>query len=333
LPRIAVLTLGGTIAMVPDSEGQGGLRPALSGEDLLASIEGVGSIAELRVSEIMNRPSPHLTFADLYHLVELIESAIAGGADGVVVVQGTDTIEVTAFVLDLLIRTDAPIVVTGAMRGASAPGAEGSANLSAAIRSAASRDCCGCGVLVVMNDEIHAARHVSKGHSSNPAAFVSDPGPVGRLVEGRPLMLLRPQPVEAATLAAGGPGRDRRICVVHLPAEIDDDGALVRAALDIGCDGMVVSGMGGGHIAPAMVPAVAKAAAQLPVILVTKCPRGGVLSETYGYAGAEIDLAARGVVRAGYLNPSKARAALVLLLGSGRSLPEIRTFFAAFGGG
>lgn len=313
--------------------GGGGLRPALSAAALLASLDNLDAVADLQVTEIMNRPSPHLSFDDLRDVAQKASQALAAGAAGVVVVQGTDSIEVTAFALDLLAGSAAPIVVTGAMRGAQLPGADGPANLSAAIRVAAARRCRDLGALVVMNDEIHAARYVVKGHSSNPAAFVSDPGPIGRLVEGEPQVLLRPPRLDAAVLAPDSAATARPTRVFHIAAEIDDDGALVRAALETGCEGLVVSGMGGGHVAPAMVAVLEAAAARLPVVLTTKCPGGGVLARTYGYAGAEIDLAARGLVRAGLLTPSKARAALVLLLRAGQSLPAIRGFFSAFGGG
>jgi L-asparaginase len=331
-PTVAVLTLGGTIGMMQSGD-SGGLHPAIDGTDLLASLEALQSVADLRVRQLMNQPSPHLSFDDLCLVAQKVRDSIDSGADGVVVVQGTDSIEVTAFVLELLIDSAVPVVVTGAMRGAGTPGADGPANLSAAIQTAASPACRGLGVIVVVNDELHAARFVAKGHSSNPAAFVSDPGPIGRIIEGRPEVLLRPRTLALETFAADTIRAAPPRCVVHIPAEIDDDGALVRALLETGCDGIVVSGMGGGHVAPMMVPPLASAAARLPVILTTKCPRGGGLGASYGYAGAEIDLAGRGLIRAGWLTPSKARAALVLLLRSGRGDQEIRAFFSGFAGG
>jgi L-asparaginase len=225
-----------------------------------------------------------------------------------------------------------PVVVTGAMRTAHMPGADGPANLSAAIRVAASPACRNLGALVVMNDEIHAARHVTKGHSSNPAAFRSERGPIGRVVEGRPEVIWQPRATVVRDFTLDEACTPRPARVFHIPAEIDDDGSLVMAAQEIGCDGIVISGMGGGHVAPAMVPALATAAAKLPVVLTSKCPAGGVLANTYGYAGAEIDLMARGLIRAGHLTPAKAHAALTFLLRHDQPIAAIRAFFLSFGG-
>jgi L-asparaginase len=331
-PTIAVLTLGGTIGMIPADNGDKGVRPALSAAQLLQAIPDLEAHARLRVTEVMNKPSPHLTFDDLCRLSEQVQRECAAGVDGIVIVQGTDTIEVTAYVLDILTARDTPIVVTGAMRAPHQPGADGPANLLAAIRTAASPNCRGLGALVVMNDEIHAARYVTKRHSSSPAAFCSDPGPLGYIVEGHPRILFRP--TTAPTLL---PQRDRETLhaipkVAHMVAEIGDDGRLVEAAIDQGYAGLIVCGMGGGHVPPAMVPVLALAAKKVPVVLASKCPSGGVLAATYGYAGAEIDLLERGLIGAGRLSASKAHAALTLALYRDCTTSEIRTLFAGLSG-
>lgn len=331
-PTVAVLTLGGTIGMMPANNGAKGVCPALPAAQLLHAIPDLEADAKLRVIELMNKPSPHLTFADLCELGEHIERECTAGADGIVVVQGTDTIEVTAFVLDIMGSRDTPLVVTGAMRAPHQPGAEGPANLLAAIRTAASPDCQGLGTLVVMNDEIHAARNVTKRHSSNPAAFCSDPGPLGYIVEGHPRIALQPAAVPAL-IPLSDRGQSRAFPkITHISAEIGDDGLLVEAAINLGYAGLVVSGMGGGHVPPAMVPALALAAERIPVVLTSKCPSGGVLAATYGYLGAEIDLLERGLIGAGRLSASKAHAALTLALHRGYTTSEIRILFGKLNG-
>ena len=136
-PRVAVLTLGGTIAMT--AAPGGGVAPALSASDLLAGVPGLEDEGvELEVRDVANKPGASLSFGDVFGLADVISEVLGGGYAGAVVIQGTDTIEETAYLLDLLIASDAPVVVTGAMRNPSLAGADGPANILAAIRVAAS---------------------------------------------------------------------------------------------------------------------------------------------------------------------------------------------------
>ena len=171
LPAVVIFTLGGTIASVADPGGAAEVR--LSGTELLAAVPQVGAAAQVEVRSFRQVPSGDLTLADVVALAGEIRRSIGAGADGVVVTQGTDTLEETSYALDLLLDGDAPVVLTGAMRSASLPGADGPANLVAAVRVAASREACGLGVLVVLNDEIHAARFVRKRHTTSTASFGS----------------------------------------------------------------------------------------------------------------------------------------------------------------
>src|SRR5690606_25563238 len=158
--RITVLALGGTIAMTQSD--QGGVVPTLTGEALVAAVPGLADVAEIDASSFRQLPGAHLQYEDLEALAKAIQMACASGSQGVVVTQGTDTIEETAFALDCLLQLDAPVVVTGAMRNPTVPGADGPANLLAAVQVAASHEARGLGCLVAMNDEIHAARFVRK---------------------------------------------------------------------------------------------------------------------------------------------------------------------------
>ncbi len=328
LPRIAVLSLGGTIAMIPSADG--GVAPALSASDLVAAVPGLGAVAAVEARSFRQLPGAHLTFDDLDQLAEAVEAAVAGGADGVVVTQGTDTIEETAFVLDLLLGGDAPVVVTGAMRNPSLAGADGPANLLAAVRVAAAPAARRLGALVVLNDTIHAARFVHKAHSSRPDAFSSAPaGPLGALAEDRVAILARldrhpPLPPAPPVAAPEQP----RVGLVRLG--IDDDGRLVDAAVAAGFAGLVVEGLGGGHASPLAAAAMERAAATLPVVLATRTGRGGTLRNTYGFVGGEIDLARRGVLPAGRLDGVKARVLLTLLLRRGAGREVIRSWFDSF---
>ena len=211
LPRIDYLAAGGTIATVHDDPASAG-DPTLTAEAIARSVPGSTR------SPISAHGSVHAAPVPLDHasrtccrLRDEIALRVADGSAGVVVTQGTDTIEETAFALDLLCAGSAPIVVTGAMRSPSLPGADGPANLLAAVQVAASAVARGLGVLVVFNDEIHAARFVAKTHTSKPSAFQSRlTGPIGWLSEGQPVIVTRPVGRYCLNVPSGADGAARR---------------------------------------------------------------------------------------------------------------------------
>src|ERR671927_1303155 len=169
--------MGGTISSV-DSGGKG-VEPTLTGQALVEDVPEIAEVADVSAVSFRQAASGELTVDDLAELASEITARIDEGASGAVITQGTDTIEETSFVLDLLVDRDAPVVVTGAMRNPTLPGADGPANLLAAIQVASCDVARGVGAVVVLNDEIHAARFVRKAHTSNPATFSSHPvGPV-----------------------------------------------------------------------------------------------------------------------------------------------------------
>lgn len=160
-PRVDCLATGGTIASVADVQGPG-TAPTLSVEAIVASVAGINEVADLHTAQLMQRASTSITFADVLVLRDESARRVTAGSDGIVIIQGTDTIEETAFALDVLWAGDAPVVITGAMRNPSLPGADGPANLLAAVQVAASDAARGLGTLIVFGDEIHAARFVTK---------------------------------------------------------------------------------------------------------------------------------------------------------------------------
>ena len=326
LPRVDVLTLGGTIAMTRGVGG--GLRPAVDGEALIAALPELAAVARIEAVSFSNVPSPHLSFADLVYLARTIEARFARGADGVVVVQGTDTIEVTTFVLDLLVPPDRPVIVTGAMRAGAEPGADGQANLLGAVRVAADAAARGLGALAVFGDAVHSARFVGKSHTVAPAALTSYPGPLGWIIEGRLHLLVRPERRRVPSIR---PNPDVATAVYTLGADIGGNGRLVTAAMGAGADGLVVLGMGAGHVAPGMVAALEAAATECPVILARSVADGPILEASYGYAGAEMDLLSRGLIGGGWLNPRKAHALLSLLIMGGTRRSEISDAFQCLG--
>ena len=186
MKKILVITTGGTIAMKKDRE-TGGLMPAVSGKDLAAAVPGLAHYADLDVLEFSNKPSGWMTAADMFELSKLIDRlADTDQADGFVITHGTDTLEETAFFLEAVLKTEKPVCVTGAMRGASALSADGPANILAAVRTAASDDSIGKGVTVCLGDRIYAAWDVTKVHTTNPDTFRDlHYGPIGTVYGSR----------------------------------------------------------------------------------------------------------------------------------------------------
>lgn len=326
VPRVAVFTMGGTIASVGD--GGAGVRPRLSADDLVAAIPGLRETADVEAASFRQVPSPELTLRDLTALAAAIEERVADGYAGAVVTQGTDSIEETAFSLDLLLSVDAPVVVTGAMRNPSLPGADGPANLLAAVRVAASPDCRGLGCLVVFNDEIHAARFVRKTHTANPATFRSPgTGPLGWVAEGTPRVALRPVRRHHVPVSADADPSP----VALLTVGLGDDGRLVGAVGALGYAGVVVEAMGGGHVPVQLVPTLAELVRRMPTVLASRTGSGEVLRRTYDFPGSETDLLAHGLIPAGALDGPKARMLLMLLLAAKTDLDDIPAAFDAIG--
>ncbi|GIG61385.1 L-asparaginase [Longispora fulva] len=326
-PRVVLFGLGGTIAMAP-VEG-GGIAPALSPAQLLAAVPGLAeSGIAVDVVDFRRLPGASLGFADVHALSVAVDAALADGADGVVVAQGTDTVEETAYLLDLWHRGPRPVVVTGAMRNPTVAGHDGPANLLAAIRAAASPEVRDLGVVVVLADEIHAARRVRKTHSTSVGAFTSpNGGPLGHLVAGRPCVLNQPRGRFVVPRPAGPPGA--RVCVVT--ATLGDRGELLHGVEDR-LDGLVVAGMGVGHVPEALVARLHEIGGRIPVVLASRTGAGPVLTDTYAFPGSERDLLARGLVPAGFVDPVRARLLLCAALAAGADRDTLAAAFSSAGG-
>ncbi len=297
----------------------------MTGEDLVAAVPALAGVADLDVHSLRHVPSGDLTLADVLELKGEIDRAILGGASGVVVTQGTDTLEEVAFVLDLLVDGDTPIAVTGAMRNASLPGADGPANVLAAVTVAAGEDARGLGTVVVFNDEIHAARFVRKRHTMSTATFGSPlAGPLGLVAEGRVRVFLRPPGRVTIRL----PARPPRIRVAVVPISFDDEGELVLPRALDGIDGVVVAAFGGGHVPRKLVPLLKELRERIPVVVASRTFGGEMLSSTYGYSGGELDLLAQGLMFAGAYDAVHARVLLQLLLMAGADTGTITRVFA-----
>ncbi len=316
---VTVLGAGGTIAMT-GAAGEG-VTPALDAETLLAALPAADGAARVAARTIATLPSVHLRGADALRIARAAAGEAAGGA-GVVVTHGTDLLEEVALLCDLLHGSEAPIVLTGAMRPATAPGADGPANLLDALALARSDAAAGLGALVAFAGEIHAARDVRKRDSAGPDAFDSPrAGPLGTVREGRVRIerrVARRPPLDVRHLDA---------CVPVVFAGLGSDGREVDALAAI-ADGLVVVLPGAGHAPPPFLAAVGRAAARMPVVVTVRPERGSLLRGTYGFDGAEADVRALPVACAAALAPAGARLKLAACLGAGLDRAGIAEAFA-----
>jgi L-asparaginase len=316
--RVLILTTGGTIAMRHDPA-LGGALPKMGASDFASALprELLDNV-ELESAEIVNLPSSHFTLDTLWQIRQVVETAVGRPEiDGVVVTHGTDVLEETALLLDLTVDTPKPVVLTGAMRTATQVGYDGFANLAAALRVAASADTRDLGTLVVLNDEIHAARFVTKGHTLRLDTFHSPAwGPLGRVEGDRVVVGSR-----VARRFIRCPALETRVELLKLtvgaqPAALED--LLAREVR-----GVVIEALGGGRIPPWWFATIESAIrAGVTVIVGSRCPSGRVW-DPYGYPGAVRDAVAAGCLLAEGLNGQKARIKLMVVLGATRERGEI----------
>jgi L-asparaginase len=321
--RVAVLFTGGTISMVVDPAA-GGKVPTLDGAAILARAPGIEAIADLVPIDLGRTPASHFSFPKLFEIASEIRRCQADPSiDGVVVVQGTDVIEETAFLWDLVLDGEAPVIVTGAMRAASDPNDDGPENLRNAVRCASSASLQGAGVQVVLDATINPADGVTKTHASALDTFQClDTGPLGRVVDGRVLVERTRGHRRAVATDRAADG------VLLLTAHVAMDGALLDAAAALRPPGIVVEATGAGNTSSALVEAAGRAIEQgIVVVLATRCPAGAA-SGAYAFPGGGATWLRAGALLAGHLSGPKARIALALGLGAGLDRATIATLLA-----
>jgi L-asparaginase len=318
--EVTVLAAGGTIAMA----GEHGAQPQLDAAALVAAVPALAAVPGLRARTLGGWPGVHVSTADALEIARAAAAEAASGR-GVVLTHGTDTLEETAVLCHLVGGAEPPIVVTGAIRPASASGADGPANLLDAVRAAGDAATAGLGTIVAFAGELHAAHAVRKSDSVSPRAFSSPRGgPLGRVAEASVEVWSRPArrpPLPVAQL-------DARVEVVS--TGLGGDGAIVDAALAAGADGLVAVVLGAGHAPPAFLAACRAAARRVPVVACVRPESGRILRSTYGFDGAERDVRAAGMIPAPALSPAAARITLMACLGAGYSKVATAAAFAPF---
>jgi len=323
--KVAVLTTGGTVAMRYDPQA-GGAVPALHGTDLAQLLPA--EAPPLLVDEICNLPSAHFTLETLWHIREEVARRVVNPeVDGVVVTHGTDTLEETAYLLDLTVPGTKPLVVTGAMRTVSEIGTDGPANLWAAVRVAASPQVRGLGALVVLNDEIHAARFVAKTDTLSLSTFRSLAwGPLGRIAGSgvNVAWRLQRQVLHCTRL-------EERVTLIKLAVGMGPEP--LEDALSRRVRGVVLEGLGGGRIPPLWLSTIDRAVTDgVVVVIASRCLSGRVW-DAYGYTGAHRTLKELGCLFAPPdLNGQKTRIRLMVVLGIARDAGEAERLWEAEGG-
>lgn len=323
--RCALITTGGTIVSKIDPT-TGLAMPVLSGEELLATLRKSGDPGAVEVHDFCRVASPQIEPAHWLGLHALAQSLLdRKDIAGIVISHGTSTLEETAWFLDLTLRTDKPVVVTGAQRNASAPDFDGPRNLLTALNICRSDAAIGKGVLVALNEHINAARDATKTHTTDVETFQSGEwGYLGTVINGRVIFHRTPTrrlhiPLGAASLPS--------VEIVSMYAGAS--GALVMAAAQSGAHGLVVQAVASGHVNAAMYEAIRQVlACNVPVVISTRIPRGGTRAG-YGFAGSSQLLVDAGAVLSEDLSAWKARIILMLALQQGPvTAPALAQLFA-----
>lgn len=321
LPRLKLIFTGGTISMLDD--GGRGAVPKLAGADILRDVPGLEDFCQPKVHDFGQLPGPHMTPARMFELGRLVDKTCCDGFDGVVITHGTDTLEESAFLVDLLHRHEQPVVFVGAMRTSSMLSWDGPINLFQACRVAAHPKCRGKGVMVVMNSTINAAWEVTKTYTEALDTFQSpDTGPLG-IIDGGEVLFYR------------GPVSYRRIETARLEHDValviaaaGMDGRMIDYLVERGEKAIVIEALGRGNLPPAMARSAAAAVERgLLVALTTRC-WGGRVSGTYGYDGGGARLKEAGLLFAPGLPGHKVRLLLMAALGAGMNKEEISTWLA-----
>lgn len=322
MPKVAVIFNGGTISMKVDPRIHAAV-PKLSGEEIMAMVTGIERHAEIECFTFSNLPGPHITPEKMMELSIYVQKILKReDIDGVVVTHGTDTLEETAYFLDLTIKSEKPVIVTGSMRNSSELGYDGPANLSASICTAISEGAKGRGVMVCLNDELNCASEVTKTHSMKLDTFQSPEfGPIG-IVDNNEVLFYRNilDKIYIPTKKI-----ETRVDLIKCTAGIDSK--MIDFLVGSGSKGIVIEALGRGNVPPEMVPGIKNAIEKgVIVVIVSRCFRGRVL-DTYGYEGGGRILRDMGAIFGDILPGQKARIKLMLALGKTDNQLEIKEMF------
>jgi L-asparaginase len=320
MKKILIMHTGGTIAMSEDKQ-TGEVKPNLENplHESLTSLQNV----DFSIEDFLNIPSPHMTIDYMVSLAKRIDYLVSNHSyDGVVITHGTDTLEETAYLLDLILTHDCPVVVTGAMRSSNELGSDGPHNLLSSIRTAMSDDAVKKGVLVVLNDEIHTAKNATKTHTSNIATFQSPQyGPIGIVTKRQVQFHHNPTIHEKFNIES----LSKKVLLVKAVAGMERE--ILEAFCNINIDGLVIEALGQGNMPPETVNPIKNLIEKgIPVVLVSRC-FNGIVQDIYGYEGGGKQLKDLGVIFTNGLNGQKARIKLMVALENTTNIEDLQSIF------
>lgn len=321
MKRIAVIFNGGTISMKIDERLKAAV-PSLTGEEIMEMVTGIEEYAEVESYSFSSLPSPHMTPELMFNLSKFVKDIVdRDNIDGVVITHGTDTLEETAYLLDLTINTKKPIVVTGSMRSSSELGYDGPFNLATSICTAISEEARGKGVLVCFNGTLHSAKDVTKTNSMALDAFQTPSfGPLGIVDNNRVIFYRNSPKVEHLNIKS----LDSKVALIKCASGMDS--GFLEYAIKEGYSGIVIEGLGRGNVPPTMVKGIEKCIERnIPVVLVSRCYEGRVY-QSYGYEGGGKDLRNRGVIFGDNMQGQKARIKLMVALSYNKNYDFIREY-------
>ncbi|HDD0349231.1 TPA: asparaginase [Staphylococcus aureus] len=320
MKHLLVIHTGGTISMSQDQSNKvvtNDINPISLHQDV------INQYAQIDELNPFNVPSPHMTIQHVKQLKDIILEAVTNKYyDGFVITHGTDTLEETAFLLDLILGIEQPVVITGAMRSSNEIGSDGLYNYISAIRVASDEKARHKGVMVVFNDEIHTARNVTKTHTSNTNTFQSpNHGPLGVLTKDRVQFHHMPYRQQALENA------NEKLNVPLVKAYMGMPGDIFSFYSREGIDGMVIEALGQGNIPPSALEGIQQLVSlNIPIVLVSRS-FNGIVSPTYAYDGGGYQLAQQGFIFSNGLNGPKARLKLLVALSNNLDKAEIKSYF------
>jgi len=321
MKKVAVITTGGTIAMAHDPNM--GVVLSENKNKELSEIPQIHQIADIEFHEFFDVPSPYITPGMMFELSKYVKKILSrSDIDGVVITHGTDTLEETAYFLDLTIGSEKPVVVTAAMRNWSEPSTDGPMNLIASVKVASCDLSVDQGVMVCLNDEIHAAREVTKTYTSNVATFDSPGyGPLGIVDEDTVVFFRR----SLERMYIQTDRIDDRVALIK--TYTGDNGAIIKTLPDMGDEGVGVEVFGRGNVPAAVADAMEYLLKKnIPVVVVSRCFKGRVLG-VYGYIGGGKDLKERGIILGQEVSGQKARIKMIVVLGKTKDTESLRRYF------
>ncbi|WP_077308938.1 asparaginase [Terribacillus halophilus] len=309
--KVVLVTTGGTIASVPNEESGKLASGEMSGEDLRSQI-ALPEHIEVSVVNALQKPSMHITFEDLVYLKKLIEQQLKDPeVHGVVVTHGTDSLEETAYFLDLTIQDTRPVVVTGSQRAIHELGSDVYINLRHAVLTAYDEQLRDCGTVVVFNERIFPAKYVKKEHASNIQGFNAFGFGYLGIIDNDKVYLYQ-KPVKRHTYALQKPLPQVEIIKCYLQA----DGKFIKAAREAGVQGIVLEGVGRGQVSPKMKEEILRSLQAGITIMLTTASEEGNVYTTYDYEGSAYDLYKAGVLLGKDADSKKARMELAVALAS-----------------